>query len=172
MLTAFDFAVIAVIGLSALRGAWRGLVSEVFGLIGWVVAIGVAYRYVMKVVPFIPSHWPGGQITQWAVAFGVIVIGVVVVAGVANALLARLVQASGLGGVDRSLGMLFGFVRGALLVVLLVMVAGLTELPKQDFWRNAMLRPAAEQGVLMLRPFLPEGLAKYVHVGDEPPAHA
>ena len=38
MLTAFDYAVLAVIGLSALRGAWRGLLSEIFGLIGWVVA--------------------------------------------------------------------------------------------------------------------------------------
>lgn len=172
MLTAFDYAVIAVIGLSALRGAWRGLVSEVFGLIGWVVAVGVACRYVTQAVRFVPAHWPGGQLTQWAVAFAVIVIGVVVVAGVANALLTRLVQASGLGGVDRSLGMLFGLVRGVLLVVLLVMAAGLTEMPKQDFWRNAMLRPAVEEGVLMLKPFLPEGLAKYVLVGDEPPAHA
>ncbi|ACR31262.1 CvpA family protein [Burkholderia glumae] len=164
MLTAFDYAVLAVIALSALRGAWRGFVSEIFGLIGWVAAFIVACRYVGVVLPFIPSTWPGGALTQWMIAFGVIVIGVVLVAGVANALLSRLAQVTGLGGVDRSLGLLFGLVRGVLMVLLLVAAAGLTELPKQDFWRNALLRPFAEQGVRELKPFLPDGLAAYIHI--------
>ncbi len=86
------------------------------------------------------------------------------VAGVANALLSRIAQATGLGGVDRSLGMMFGLVRGVLLVLLLVAAAGLTELPKQEFWRDALLRPFAEQGVRELKPLLPDGLAAYIHV--------
>jgi membrane protein required for colicin V production len=88
----------------------------------------------------------------------------VLVAGVANALLSRIAQATGLGGVDRSLGMMFGLVRGCVLVVLLVAAAGLTELPKQDFWRNALLRPIAEQGVHELKQLLPDGMAQYVRV--------
>ncbi|RKP47437.1 CvpA family protein [Trinickia fusca] len=164
MLTAFDYAVMAVIGLSALRGAWRGLLSEVFALIGWVVAFFVACRYVGLLVPYIPANWPGGALTQWLLAFALIVIGVVLVAGVANALLARLVAVSGLGGVDRSLGLMFGLVRGVVLVLVLVALAGLTELPKQEFWRNALLRPFAEQGVHKVKPLLPETLAAYVRV--------
>jgi membrane protein required for colicin V production len=163
MLTAFDYAVLAVIGLSALRGAWRGLLSEVFGLIGWIAAFIVACRFVGLVVPYIPANWPGGALTQWLIAFAAIVIGVVLVAGVANALLSRLVQVSGLGGVDRSLGLMFGLVRGVILVLLLVALAGLTELPRQAFWRDALLRPYAEHGVRELKPLLPETLAAYVH---------
>jgi membrane protein required for colicin V production len=164
MLTAFDYAVLLVIGLSALRGAWRGFVSEVFGLIGWIAAFFIACRFVGLVVPYIPANWPGGTLTQWVIAFALLVIGVVLVAGVANALLSRIAQASGLGGVDRSLGLLFGLVRGVLLVLLLVAAAGLTELPKQDFWRDALLRPFAEQGVRELKPLLPDGLAAYIHL--------
>lgn len=164
MLTAFDYAVMAVIGLSALRGAWRGLLSEVFGLIGWIVAFFVACRYVGLLVPYIPANWPGGALTQWLLAFALIVVGVVLVASVANALLARIVAVSGLGGVDRSLGLMFGLVRGVVLVLVLVALAGLTELPKQEFWRNALLRPFAEQGVHKVRPLLPETLAAYVRV--------
>ncbi|WP_323119788.1 CvpA family protein [Burkholderia alba] len=164
MLTAFDYAVLLVIGLSAMRGAWRGFVSEIFGLIGWIAAFLIACRYVGLVVPYIPANWPGGALTQWVVAFGLVVIAVVLVAGVANALLSRIAQATGLGGVDRSLGLMFGLVRGVLLVLLLVAAAGLTELPKQDFWRNAMLRPFAEQGVRELKPLLPDGLAAYIHL--------
>lgn len=68
MLTAFDYAVLAVIALSALRGAWRGFVSEIFGLIGWIAAIVIAGRYVGLVVPYIPANWPGGALTQWVIA--------------------------------------------------------------------------------------------------------
>ncbi|WP_028223839.1 CvpA family protein [Paraburkholderia ferrariae] len=164
MFTAFDYAVMAVIGLSALRGAWRGFIGEIFGLIGWVAAFLVACRYVERVVPWIPAHWPGGALTQWLIAFALIVIGVVLVAGVANALLGRLVQVSGLSGVDRSLGLMFGLVRGVVLVLILVVLGGLTELPQQDFWRNALLRPYAEQGVHELKPLLPETLASYVRI--------
>lgn len=164
MLTVFDYAVLLVMGLSALRGAWRGFVAEIFGLIGWLAAFLIACRYVGHVLPYIPGNWPGGALTQWLIAFALIVIGVVLVAGVATALLSRLAQATGLGGVDRSLGLLFGLVRGVLLVLLLVALAGLTDLPKQDFWRNALLRPYAEQGVHELKPLLPAGLAAYVHI--------
>ncbi|MGV2290928.1 CvpA family protein [Trinickia sp. YCB016] len=164
MLTTFDYAVMAVIALSALRGAWRGLLSEVFGLIGWIAAFFIACRCVGLVVPYIPANWPGGALTQWVLAFAVIVIGVVLVASVANALLARLVEVSGLGGVDRSLGLMFGLARGAILVVLLVALAGLTELPQQEFWRHALLRPYAEQGVRELKSLLPQPLADYVRV--------
>ena len=164
MLTTFDYAVMAVIALSALRGAWRGLLSEVFGLIGWIAAFFIACRCVGLVVPYIPANWPGGALTQWVLAFALIVIGVVLVASVANALLARLVEVSGLGGVDRSLGLMFGLARGAILVVLLVALAGLTELPQQEFWRHALLRPYAEQGVRELKSLLPQPLADYVRV--------
>jgi membrane protein required for colicin V production len=164
MFTAFDYAVMAVIGLSALRGAWRGFIGEIFGLIGWIAAFIVGCRFVDRVVPFIPATWPGGALTQWLIAFALIVIAVVLVAGVGNAVLSRLVQVSGLSGVDRSLGMLFGLARGVVLVLILVVLAGLTELPQQDFWRKALLRPYAEQGVHELKPLLPETLASYVHV--------
>ncbi len=111
MFTAFDYVVMAVIALSALRGTWRGLLSEIFGLIGWIVAFLVACRFVGDVVPYVPGHWPGGALTQWLIAFAILVVGVVLVAGVLNALLGRLVQATGLSGVDRSLGLVFGLVR-------------------------------------------------------------
>src|ERR1700743_1368728 len=53
MFTAFDYAVMAVIGLSALRGTWRGFLSEIFGLIGWIAAVFIACRFVGDVVAVI-----------------------------------------------------------------------------------------------------------------------
>jgi membrane protein required for colicin V production len=168
MFTSFDYAVMAVIALSALRGMWRGLLSEVFGLIGWVVAVFVAAHFVASVAPYIPANWPGGALTQWLIAFLLIVGAVLLVSSVTAALLTRLTEVTGLRGIDRSLGLLFGLARGAILVVVLVALAGLTELPKMDFWRNALLRPSVEQGVRVLKPLLPDTLAAYVRTPDDP----
>jgi len=169
MFTSFDYAVMAVIGLSALRGMWRGLLAEVFGLIGWIAALLIAGRFVGAVVPYIPAHWPGGALTQWLIAFLLIVAAVLVISSVAGALLTRVTEVVGLRGIDRSLGLLFGLVRGAILVVILVALAGLTELPQHDFWRNALFRPAAEQGVRELKPLLPDTLAAYVRTTPDGP---
>ncbi|MEJ2767888.1 CvpA family protein [Mycetohabitans sp. B46] len=162
-LTAFDYAVITLIGLSALRGMWRGLLAEVFGLIGWGVAFIVATIYAPALARYVPENWPGGVLTQYLVAFFGLAAAVLVVSGVVGALLTRLADAGGLRGVDRTLGILFGLIRGVLLVLVLVAAAGLTELPRQDFWRNAMFRAYAEHGVRELKPFLPAVIAAYVH---------
>jgi len=92
-----------------------------------------------------------------------------VVSSVAGALLTRVTEVVGLRGIDRSLGLLFGLVRGAILVVILVALAGLTELPQHDFWRNALFRPAAEQGVRELKPLLPDTLAAYLRTTPDGP---
>ncbi len=42
MLTAVDWILLAVLGLSMLLGLWRGLVQEVLSLAGWVAAFFVA----------------------------------------------------------------------------------------------------------------------------------
>jgi membrane protein required for colicin V production len=162
VLTTFDYAVIAVVALSALRGLWRGFLAEVFGLIGWIAAFIIAIRFAPAVAVYVPSNWPGGALTQWLIAMFAIVAVVMIVVAVFSIVFERLSAATGLRGVDRSLGMLFGLVRGVMLVLVLVALAGLTELPRQKFWRDALLRPYAEQGVRELKPLLPEALAGYV----------
>lgn len=164
LLTIFDYAVIAVIVLSALRGAWRGLVVEAFSLVGWIAAFALGARYAGRVAPWVPADWPGGALTQWLVGFAAVSIGVILIASVGSALLGRLTEASGLRSVDRSLGLLFGLARGVLLVLVLYVAAGFTELPTLPFWRNALLRPYVEQGVLLARPFLPTPLPAYARI--------
>ncbi|CAM2143301.1 membrane protein required for colicin V production [Pararobbsia alpina] len=163
MLTGFDYAVMIVIGLSALRGMWRGLLAEIFALAGYVIAFLVARHYVGEVASWIPSTWPGGEMTQLLLAFGLLFVATMLVIGVLAALANRVTEATGLRAVDRSLGMVFGLARGVLLVLLIVALAGLTTLPQHEFWRNGLLRPYAEQGVRGLKPLLPDPVAAYVH---------
>jgi len=81
---------------------------------------------------------------------------VVLLAGwVVNMALSSAVRASGLAPADRALGSLFGLVRGLLLVLVIVLLAGLTPLPRQPFWRDAFLSGPFETAALALRPHLP-----------------
>jgi membrane protein required for colicin V production len=74
-----------------------------------------------------------------------------------------LIKASGLSLADRGLGGLFGLARGIVIVLAGVIVAGMTELPKQDFWTQAMFSPMAETGVRTVKPFLPASLSQHVN---------
>jgi membrane protein required for colicin V production len=79
-----------------------------------------------------------------------------------GAILGQLLESTGLKPADRGLGLLFGLARGALIVMLVVVLAGLTRLPEEPFWRDAVSRPYVMQAMDELRHWLPPDLAKYV----------
>src|SRR5260363_116281 len=150
-MTGFDYAVLLIIGLSALRGLWRGLLAELFALIGWIAALIIAGYTADLLAPYLPAHWPGGAFTQFLLAFILIMIAVMLITGVLGTLFERLIGALGMRTLDSSLGLAFGIVRGILLVVAGAALAGLTDLPRQDFWRNALFQPYVAQGVQILK---------------------
>ncbi len=150
-MTGFDYAVLLIIGLSALRGLWRGLLAELFALIGWIAAFIVAGYTAGLLAPYLPAHWPGGAFTQFLLAFVIIMMVVMLIAGVLGALFDRLIGALGMRTLDSSLGLVFGMMRGILLVVIFAALAELTDLPRQDFWRKALFQPYVAQGVQILK---------------------
>ncbi|WP_091906683.1 CvpA family protein [Chitinasiproducens palmae] len=162
MLTGLDYVILAVLLLSALRGAWRGLLAEVLSLVGWVVAVWLAARYGWMIARYVPADWPGGALTQWALGFVAVVAVVMLASGAASALLGRVVGATWLRSVDSSLGFLFGALRGALLVLIMIVAATYTELPRHDTWRASLLRPYAAQALRAAKPHLPAALSGLV----------
>jgi membrane protein required for colicin V production len=60
------------------------------------------------------------------------------------------------------LGASFGVLRGMLVVVLAVMLAGMTSLPAAAWWREAVLAPPLETAVIAAKPWLPQELAKRI----------
>lgn len=160
-MTAFDYVVLTVIGLSALVGVWRGLVSEILALVAWVAAFLVARASALEVAAKL-----SGQIAEpgirLAVAYVLVLFGVLLVFAIARMLISLLLKAAGLGLLDRSLGAAFGVLRGVLAVWMVVLVAGMTPLPKADWWRDAMLAPPLETVVIAVKPWLPVEAAKRI----------
>ncbi|MNY77926.1 Colicin V production protein [compost metagenome] len=73
-----------------------------------------------------------------------------------------MLESTGLKPADRGLGLVFGLLRGALLVMVMVTLASLTKLPEEPFWRDAVSRPYVMQAMESVKPWLPPELAKYV----------
>ncbi len=159
-MTWFDYAVIAIVGLSVLLAVIRGVVREIAALAGWVAALILSSLFAQELALLLPGTL--SPMLRTAIAYLVIFLGVLLLAGFAGVLLAKLFRAAGLGLADRAVGAFFGLMRGVLIVCVGVMLAGLTSLPKEPFWREAALSGPVETAVLAAKPVLPTDLAQRI----------
>ena len=161
-MTIFDYLLLFILAASIIISTLRGLVREILSLVSWIVAFVVANMYGAQLAPMLPSLMPG-EIVRLIVAFVALFLGVRLLMGLLMMAVDALIKSSGLGLADRGLGGLFGLARGVVIVLAAVIVAGMTDLPKQDFWTQAMFSPLAETGVRTVKPFLPGALARHVN---------
>ncbi|MFA5914848.1 MAG: CvpA family protein [Burkholderiales bacterium] len=159
-MTWFDYVVIATLGLSVLLAVIRGAVREITALAGWAAALILSGLFAQELAQWLPASL--SQVLRAIIAYLIIFLGVLLLSGVTGLLLAKLFRAAGLGLADRALGALFGLLRGAAIVFVGVMLAGLTSLPKEPFWREAALSGPVETAVLAAKPALPKDLAQRI----------
>ena len=160
-MTLFDIAVIVIVGLSVLLSVIRGLVREVLALAAWVVAFLAANVLAGTVAPWLPEAVAGEELRLLAGFVGVFV-AVLIAMSVLAILVSKLVKSAGLGVEDRLLGGAFGLARGLLVVMILVLLAGLTSLPRQAVWRNAVLSDPLEGFAASMKAWLPAELAQRI----------
>lgn len=159
-MTGFDYAVLVVMGLSVVWSLLRGFARELVSMIGWVAAFVLSVMFTQTLARQFPESL--GPLLSSLLAFLVIFIGVWVLSGLVGLVLARLIKAVGLGWSDRLLGALLGLVRGGVIVLVVIMLGGLTPLPREPFWRDAMFAAPIETAVVALKPLLPDGLAQRI----------
>lgn len=168
-MTGFDYAVLAVFGVSIVLGVLRGFVREVLSLASWAVAFVAAYAFAPIAAPLLPAAIASEPLRLLA-AFLSLFFVTLLTMSLGTLALAQLVRTLGLGFVDRTLGLAFGIARAALIVVGAVLVSGLTELPRQPVWRDALLSPPLEALAVRLRPLLPEALRQNIRYPAPGPA--
>lgn len=161
-MTSFDYAFLILLALSALVGIWRGLIHEVIAVVGYVLAFFVARTFSPALAAYL-KQLSNSPMLQWGVSFAILFIGTLLVLGVIRYALRGVIRAAGLGGLDRILGAGFGLIRGVLIAVVIVILAGMTVIPREDWWRDSVFAPPLETAVIALKPMLPEGLAKRLH---------
>jgi membrane protein required for colicin V production len=159
-MTWFDYAVLAIVGLSVLLAVFRGVVREIAALAGWAAALILSGLFAQQLAQWLPATL--SPVLRTVTAYVVIFLCVLLLAGLGGVLLAKLFRVAGLGFTDRAVGALFGIARGVLIVFVVVMLAGLTSLPREPFWRAAALSGPIETAVLAARPALPKDLAQRI----------
>lgn len=125
--TIVDGVAAGVIVISAILAYSRGLVRETLSIVGWIAAAIVAFIFapqavpLAKEIPYLNTLIEGCEpatITAFALVFAV----ALVIVSIFTPILSGAVQRSILGGLDQGLGFLFGVARGALLVVVAMVI--------------------------------------------------
>ncbi len=157
-MTWVDVAIVVIVALSAIISLLRGFLREALSLAGWIVAIWVALSFTDEVAALLADHVEALSIRQ-GIAFFSLLIAVLLVTALVNYLVGILVTKTGLTGTDRVLGIVFGVARGVLVVVILVVLAGLSDVPADPWWQDSMLLPRFEAIALDLKAALPPDVA-------------
>ncbi len=161
MLTAVDWILLAVLGLSMLLGLWRGLVQEVLSLTGWVAAFFVAQIYAPQAAAWLPMEG-SSQMLRYAAGFVTVFIAVLIATVLVSWVVKKLVSAVGLGPLDRLLGSMFGLLRGMVVLLAVTVVVGMTPMRESEAWQHAQGAQWLQQFLHVLKPVLPADFGKYL----------
>ena len=154
-LTAADLIVIAIVMLSALFAFFRGLVREVLSIAGWVGAAAATLYGFKPLQPVVRKLVGIDLLGDMLTAAGIFVVSLVVISVLSHSIALR-IRGSALSAVDRSLGFVFGLIRGVVVVCIANLALDIVMPNSQPDWlRNAKARPAIERGTELLKSLIP-----------------
>ena len=160
-LSAVDWILLAVLGLSLLLGMWRGIVQEVLSLVGWVAAFYVSQMYAPMAAAWLPMEG-SSQMLRYAAGFVVVFVAVLVGTALVSWVIKKLISAVGLGPLDRLLGSLFGLMRAVFILLAITVLVGMTPMRDTDAWKQAQGAQWLQQFLHVLKPVLPADFGKYL----------
>ena len=161
-LTLTDGVLGGILLLSLVVGAWRGLVHELMSLAGWVAAFVVAQWLAQDVATWLPIWREAAAQLRYALSFVLVFVAGMFAAALVSWVLGKLVATAGLRPVDRSLGAVFGLVRGLVVLLVLAVLVYLVGMRRESWWQEARLTPLLELLLSGIKPVLPAALQAYL----------
>lgn len=140
MLNGLDYFIIGILVISIIVGIFRGFVKETFSLVSWILAFWIALAFAPRLVLILPAFIHPGEV-RYAVAFAVLFLLTLVLMALLSTQIVRFIKGSALSSTDRSLGGVFGLLRGVLLVVVLIYVGLMAGANQTEWWRHSLLLP-------------------------------
>lgn len=167
-----DFTIIVIVALSVLTGLFRGFVKELVALSVWALAIWLAYHYSSTAAVWFEAYIQDNTM-RTVVAFIAILFTTLIIGGVINAILSYILKRTGLSGTDRSLGLIFGLVRGVCLVAILMVGVKMTSLPYDTYAKESVLYGKFDPLVAKFQGYMPNFIQQVKaidvdnHLGDK-----
>jgi membrane protein required for colicin V production len=153
-----DYIIIGVLSVSMLLGMARGFIRESIALLAWLGGIWLAWRYAPLLQPYLDSM-PGGELAQAWTARAIILITVLIVGWLVATILTYMLRHSGLSiTIDRLLGMLFGVLRAAVVIALVILLAQYLQLEQTRWWKRSTLLPYATATAGWIQGFAETGM--------------
>lgn len=138
-----DWVIAGIVVVSGLISLRRGFLREVLSLLTWIAAVIIAWLFSDSLSLLFTDYIETPSLR--VVVAAVILFSLILVAGgIISTLIGKLVEFCGLTGVNRSLGMVFGVLRGGLLAATLVGAASRLPVQQDVWWRDSVLVPHLE----------------------------
>ncbi len=117
----FDYLVIGIITLSGFIAFFRGFIQESLSLLLWIIAFAASMLLDFYLDPYFLNFIQSPEIRRILIIV-LVFFGIIFLGGLVIKFIRGVVHWSGLVGLDRLLGVLFGCLRGMLLVVVIYLV--------------------------------------------------
>lgn len=160
-----DIGILAIIVLSIITGLVRGFVKECIAFSAWILAIWLAFNHAQ-----FATSWLQGFIKdptlRTAASIVLVFVATLFLSGLINMLVGFFMKRSGLSGMDRLLGMGFGFARGIFIVSLILVVIKVTAIPITAYEKDSFLYARFTPVVHWLSSKMPHFIAE-VHDMDK-----
>lgn len=155
-----DYIIIAVILFSILISLLRGFVREAVSLLTWIVAFWIAFKFSGVATDLFSSfgYGPESPKLRLILCFAILFIAMLFLGFIVNSLLSRFIAKTGLTGLDRMIGMVFGALRGTLVVGVLLLLCSVSIVSKEAWWKNSVLVPHFSVIISFLHDMLPDQL--------------
>ena len=150
-----DYVFIGVLLLSCVIGLVRGFLREVISLVAMVLAVLLALKLAVVVSELVSWSTPG---VRYVVAFIAIFLLVLLVGMLLGRCAKTMASTIGLGIPDHILGVVFGFSRGAIVIVMAVLLLNMTALTQSAWYRQSVTIPTFQVAAKWLDGFLPHTL--------------
>ena len=139
-----DYLIIGIILVSSGISIVRGFIKEVLSLVSWALSFWVALTFHPQLASLLVDYIATPSIRLFTAFFTLFLVTLIL-------------------GTDRSLGIIFGLVRGVAIVTLLVLIAGATPMPEDSWWQASLLLEHFEKMAIWLQSLLPADIAEYIH---------
>ena len=161
LLAPLDWLCLAVVLVSMLVGAWRGLVVEVLSVVSWLAAFVLAQWLAPDVAAKLPMAGAGVPV-RYAAGFVLVFVATLFAGAFIGFLVSKLMSAVGMGAINRLLGALFGVLRAVVLILAATVVVGMTPWKTSDAWQASVGARWATAALEILKPVLPQEFGKYL----------